>query len=155
MNRYLVIAIITVISITSLFIGLYIGYNLALRKTSKATDKPPLIIPTGELRIQNISFIRHIDASSNKVAITLFLNIKNIGDKPVVVEKIEVPDANWSIDLNLLLGPGKNYTFSWVILKDLSNDTLWETGETHLVKITYKVSGSSSVYSIGEKAVVK
>jgi hypothetical protein len=62
------------------------------------------------------------------MTIVLAITVKNIGDRQIIIKKIEVPDANWTHEPNVVLNPGDVYTSSWTILKDIPYTIVWETG---------------------------
>ncbi len=107
------------------------------------------------LEIQDLTFLKQTSPDGTKMTITMSVSVKNAGDRQIIIKKVEVPDANWSTDLNVILNPGETYTNSWTILKDIPYTIVWETGQSHTVKITYQVAGTPSLQTVSQKGAVR
>ncbi len=147
------VLIVCVIAVVSLLIGMYIGFNLASQETiiNTNTDLPPLLGPQGHLYIRDAAFIKQLNPSATRMTIILSLTIEDIGGSKIIIEKIEVPDANFSKNLNIVLEPGDTYKGEWVVLENIPYTVLWETGQTHEVKIVFKVANTPLIYTISGK----
>jgi len=70
------------------------------------------------------------------IAIELEFTVKNVGDKQITLIKIEVPDANYTRELNITLNPGEIYSGSLRVLEDIPFIPAWERGTQYTVKFS-------------------
>ena len=107
------------------------------------------------LQVQDVAFFKKTNPEGTLMTITLQISVKNAGDRQIIIKGIEVPDANWTKELNVILNPGETWSNSWTILKDIEYTIVWETGQQHTVKIAYQVAGTPTIQTVTEKGAVR
>jgi len=107
----------------------------------KSNDRGTLFI---KLDFPDGAFFRRLSPDESKMTIELTLSIKNIGNKPVYITRIEVPDLNWTvIQTDVILLPGEVWKKTFVVIEDMPYTYIWEHGTVHTVLVYFKVEGYS------------
>jgi len=105
------------------------------------------------IQIEDATFFKTTDPYGEKMTITLQIKVRNIGDRQVAIEDIEVRDAGWKASENVtgwnkvFLGPGDSFSFSAVIYNG-NYTSVWETGTRHVVTVHFMVSGNPNKQSV-------
>ena len=137
-KTYIVLALLIGVVVLALFIIYFLLYPVV----TSSGDRSTLCDPNKIYRIE-ITYAEMIKNPNN--TLTIIVTIKNIGDGVITLTGADLPDAEWSTELNIKLVPGKTYTGTWLIELNTSKSEYWNTGTRHTFRVFYKAPCSTSI----------
>jgi len=126
-----------------------------IESTPYSPSNTTSINPGKILVFQDAVFYGELSPDGTRMTISLYLMLKNEGDRKVYITRIEVPDLNWITTItDVVLNPGDTWSNSFIVAKDMPYTIEWETGTKHTILVYFKVEGHPEEMSVGIKAVV-
>ncbi|OYT39397.1 MAG: hypothetical protein B6U89_04235 [Desulfurococcales archaeon ex4484_58] len=106
------------------------------------------------LSVEDISLYRSLSPEGTKMTITLYFTVKNIGNRSLILDSVEVPDANFTYEFGVLLYPGDSLSSTITVLENIDYSINWEIGTVHLVIFKYHLSGEIVARTISVNVTV-
>jgi len=145
--RYISTAMVILILVLIIIIVLLSIRTIMVYPPRLRSDKPLA-------SVERIFFL-NLSSDGSRMTIELILGIKNEGDKPVYITRIEVPELGWVMPLeNVYLEPGATWTKRFIVAQNIPYTKEWEKGTRHIVVVYYRVEGQTKESSISFNAIV-
>ncbi len=102
------------------------------------------------LKIVEITFRKTTRPMGNElyVNVSLIFTVKNIGEKPLTIQEIAVPDANYTYTLSKTLNPGETYSDTYDVIVNHTYIPSWEDGTEHQVVFKYSIDETIKTTSV-------
>ncbi len=140
MGRYYLVLIVSAIIVLVMIYFILVVFILTHSSQFNRPRPAPLQIQ------DNYLFINR-----NTSRLSLIVSVKNIGDRIMNIEKIEVVELSIVVHVDKTLNPGQLHTFNFSII---INTTNVQPGKEYTLYVYYRLLGSNRINRVSSKVVL-